>query len=120
MAASGKPILVRPDGKVVQLKVEGHVPVLDDSCKVFTKERFSEGRASQEIVRNAADEDQLDELVSDDACHEYLRRRKTEDLISEAASAQHQFTHFYKVSFLQNLPACKDDGSTCSSEAHRN
>ena len=56
------------------------------------------------ISRNCsqcADEDQLDELVSDDACHEYLRRRKTEDLISEAASAQHQFTHFTKY------PSCR-------------
>jgi hypothetical protein len=49
----------------------------------------------------AADEDQLDELVSDDACHEYLWRRKTEDLISEAASAQHQLTHFPKY------PSCR-------------
>ena len=32
--ANGKPILVRPDDNVVELKVEGHVPVLVDSCKV--------------------------------------------------------------------------------------
>ena len=95
--------------EVVQLKVEGHVPVLDDSCKVFTKERFQKdghlkklfamptSQSSASAAREeAADEDQLDELVSDDACHEYLWRRKTEDLISEAANAQHQFTHFPK------------------------
>ena len=31
--ANGNPILVRPDEKVVQLRGEGHVPVLDDSCQ---------------------------------------------------------------------------------------
>ena len=40
----GKPILVRPDDKVVQLKIEGHLPVLDDTCKVFTKEQFQKDK----------------------------------------------------------------------------
>ena len=110
--ANGNPILVRPDEKVVQLRVEGHVPVLDDSCKVFTKEQFhkdkhlrklfamptSRSRRSSEIEE---DEEQLDELVSDDVSHEYARSKKPEDLIAEAASAKHQFTHFPKNPFCR-------------------
>ena len=42
--ANGKPILVRPDDKVVQLKIEGHVPVLDDSCKVYPKDQFQKDK----------------------------------------------------------------------------
>ena len=42
--ANGKPILVRPDDKVVQLKMEGHVPVLDDTCKVYSKEQFQKDK----------------------------------------------------------------------------
>ena len=42
--ANGKPILVRPDDKVVQLKIEGHVPILDDSCKVYPKDQFQKDK----------------------------------------------------------------------------
>ena len=45
---------------------------------------------------DAEDDDQLDELVADDAQQEYIRSRKTEDLLAEAASTQHQYTHFPK------------------------
>ena len=110
--ANGNPILVRPDDKVVQLRVEGHVPVLDDSCQVFTKEQFhkdkhlrklfamptSRSRLSENVE---ADEEQLDELVTDDVSHEYARSKKPEDLIAEAASAKHQFTHFPKNPFCR-------------------
>ena len=47
----------------------------------------------------AQDEEQLDELVEDDAQQEYIRSRKTEDLLAEAASTQHQYTHFPKNPF---------------------
>ena len=47
------------------------------------------------------DEEQLDELVSDDVSHEYARSKKPEDLIAEAASAKHQFTHFPKNPFCR-------------------
>ena len=71
---------------VVQLKIEGHLPVLDDTCKVFTKEQFQKDKhvkklfamptsqsSSKAMREEAEDEDQLDELVSDDAQQEYLR-----------------------------------------------
>ena len=41
--ANGKPILVRPDDKVVQLKIEGHVPVLDDSLQGLSQRSISKG-----------------------------------------------------------------------------
>ena len=105
--AGGKPILVRPDDKVVELRVEGHVPVLDDSCKVFPKERYRKDKqlkklfampTSQSCPAHEAEEDEelLDELVPEDDSHEYARSRKPEDLIAEATSAKHQFTHFPK------------------------
>ena len=70
----GKPILVRPNDKVVQLKIEGHVPVLDDTCKVFTKEQFQKDKHLKKLFAmptsqssskakhdDAEDDDQLDE-----------------------------------------------------------
>ena len=48
----------------------------------------------------AEDEEQLDELVEDDAQQEYVRSRKTEDL-AEAASTQHQYTHLPKTPFCR-------------------
>ena len=112
--ANGKPILVRPDDKVVQLKIEGHVPVLDDSCKVYPKDQFQKDKhlrklfamptsqSSSKAKRDEAqDEEQLDELVEDDAQQEYIRSRKTEDLLAEAASTQHQYTHFPKNPFCR-------------------
>ena len=112
--ANGKPILVRPDDKVVQLKIEGHVPILDDSCKVYPKDQFQKdkhlkklfamptSRSSSKAKRDEAqDEEQLDELVEDDAQQEYIRSRKTEDLLAEAASTQHQYTHFPRTPFAE-------------------
>ena len=112
--ANGKPILVRPDDKVVQLKIDGHVPVLADSCKVFTKEQFQKDKHLRKLFAmptsqssskskrdEAGDEEQLDELVDDDAQQEYVRSRKIEDLLAESASAQHQYTHFPKNPFCR-------------------
>jgi hypothetical protein len=122
--ANGKPILVRPDDKVVQLKIEGHVPVLDDSCKVYPKDQFQKDKhlrklfamptsqSSSKAKRDEAqDEEQLDELVEDDAQPEYIRSRKTEDLLAEAASTQHQYS-FPQEPILQDLPTSKNDGPT--------
>ena len=107
--ANGKPILVRPDDKVVQLKIDGHVPVLDDTCKVYPKEQFQKDKhlkkllamptsqSSPKAARDVEqDSDQLDELVADDDQQEYIRSRKAEDL-----RAQHQYTHFPKNPFCR-------------------
>ena len=114
--ANGNLILVRPDDKVVQLKIEGHVPILDDTCKVYTKKQFqqdkhlkklfamptSQPQSSSKAKRDdAEDEEQLDELVADDAQQEYVRSRKAEDLLAEAASTQHQHTHVPKNPFCR-------------------
>ena len=72
---------------------------MDDSCKVYPKDQFQKdkhlkklfamptSRSSSKAKRDEAqDEEQLDELVEDDAQQEYIRSRKTEDLLAEAAS----------------------------------
>ena len=73
--ANGKPIVVRPDDKVVQLKIEGHVPVLDDSCKVYPKDQVQKNNHLRKLFAmptsqsnskakrdEAEDEEQLDWL----------------------------------------------------------
>ena len=102
--ANGKPILVRPDDNVVELKGEGHVPVLDDSCKVFSKEKYKKDKHLKKLfamptsqscpAQESEDEELLHELVPEDDSHD--RSRKPEDLIAEAASAKHEFMHFPK------------------------
>ena len=81
------------------------MPVLDDSCKVFPKEKCRKDKqlkklfampTSQSCPAQSEDDELLDELVPEDDSHEYARSRKPEDLIAEAASAKHQFTHFPK------------------------
>ena len=111
--AGGLPILIRPDGKVIELKIEGYVPVLDDSCKAVSQKKY---RKSKQLCRlfampgvnpslsvaAAHDSDGgIDELVDDDEGTEYVRSRKEEDLIAEAKTAQHQFTHFPKNPFCR-------------------
>ena len=59
-------------------------------------------RSSSKAKKDEAqDEEQLDELVEDDAQQEYIRSRKTEDLLAEAASTQHQYTHFPRTHFAE-------------------
>jgi len=112
--ANGKLILVRPDDKVVQLKIEGHVSVLDDTCKACTKKQFQKDKHLKKLFAmptsqssskskrdDAEDEEQLDELVADDAQQEYVRSRKTENLLAGAASTQHQYTHVPKNPFCR-------------------
>ena len=50
---------------------------------------------------DAEDDDQLDEVAADDAQQEYIRSRKMEDLLAEAAGTQHQYTHFPKKPFCR-------------------
>ena len=102
--ADGKPMLVRPDDKVVELRVEGHVPVLDDSREVFPQEKYRKDKQLKKLfamptsqscpAQESKDDELLGELVPEDDSHEYARSRKPGDLIAEAASAKHQFTHF--------------------------
>ena len=73
--ANGTPILVRPDEKIVQLRVDGHVPVLDSDCKVFGKGKFKKDKPLKKLfalpgaVSSPSDkkEDEgIDEEVPDD------------------------------------------------------
>ena len=111
--AGGLPILIRPDGKVIELKIEGYVPVLGDSCQAVSQKKYRKGKQLCRLfampgvnpslsVAAAHDSDGgIDELVDDDEGTEYVRSRKEADLIAEAKTAQHQFTHFPKN------PVCK-------------
>ena len=46
--AGGLPILIRPDGKLIELKIEGYVPVLDDSCEAVSQKKY---RKSKQLCR---------------------------------------------------------------------
>ena len=81
--------------------------ILDDSRKFCPKERYRKDKqlkklfampTSQSRLEKEVEDDDglLDELVPEDDSHEYARSRKPEDLIAEASSAKHQFTHFPK------------------------
>ena len=87
---------------------------MDDTCKVYPKEQFQKdehlkklfamptSQSSSKAKRDdAEDGEQLDELVADDAQQEDVRSRKTEDLLAEAASTQHQYAQFPKKTFCR-------------------
>eukprot|EP00438_Fugacium_kawagutii_P032471 Skav227707 [mRNA] locus=scaffold79:113922:114407:+ [translate_table: standard] len=131
--AGGKPIMVRPDNKVVELQVDGHVPVLNDRCKVFNKKSFRKDQPFQELFamankgsRNShefaaassagAEGDPMDEGVPDEEDERYVRSRSTAELEREAQSASHQFTRFPKEPFVQGVPKGTHDGAACAEE----
>ena len=105
-----RPFLVRPDGCAVVLKIDGHVPVLDDTCEVkcrteFNPECIGNLLAVAAVSRDAREpesEDAIDE--SGDADEEearVVRSMKLADLTVEAASKEHQFLHFPKNPFCR-------------------
>ena len=106
--SGGQPILVRPDGKVTILEIDGHVPVLNESCKVVPKKFFKKDRPLQADCRNShefatagVEGQPLDEQVPQGEDEAYVRSRSTIDLEQEAMSASHQFTHFPKNPFCK-------------------
>lgn len=120
--AGGKPILVRPDQKVVELEVDGHVPVLNDRCKIFKKKQYRKDRPLQELFamankgsdchdRNSQEfamagaerpeGEPMDEGVPEGEDEAYVRSRSSAELEQEAMSASHQFTHFPKNPFCK-------------------
>ena len=38
--ADGKPYFIRPDHQVIELNVDGRVPVIDSSCRVLNSKQF--------------------------------------------------------------------------------
>ena len=101
--ANGIPILVRPGEKIVQLRVDGHVPVLDSDCKVFGKGQFKKDKPLKKLFAmpgaissqsDKREEEGLDEEVPDDDESRLVRSRKVGDLMRQAQSGKHQFHHF--------------------------
>ena len=108
--ANGVPILVRPDEKIVQLRVDGHVPVLDSDCKVFGKGKFKKDKPLKKLFAlpgaisspsDKKEDEGIDEEVPDDEESRLVRSRKVGDLMREAQSAKHQFHHFPKNPFCK-------------------
>ena len=108
--ANGTPILVRPDEKIVQLRVDGHVPVLDSECKVFGKGKFKKDKPLKKLFAmpgaisspsDKKEDEGIDEEVPDDEESRLVRSRKVGDLMREAQSAKHQYHHFPKNPFCK-------------------
>lgn len=105
-AHGSPPILIRPDRKIVQLKVEGHVPVLDDECSVMTFKQYKNQHLLKELMAMAGmrpspddverGENGVDEGSPDTEEDRHIRSRKTADLMEEVKTLQHQYTHFPK------------------------
>ena len=91
--ADGKPYFIRPDLGVIELSVDGRVPVIDSSCKVLNSRQFKKDCSLLTMVSARAAEAE-DEGVAPDSETEYIRSRKASDLDHEASSKAHQFCHY--------------------------
>ena len=102
--ADGKPYFIRPDLGVIQLSVDGRVPVIDSSCR---RQQFKKDcsllKLFAMVSAKAADveEEGVDEGIPADSETEYVRTRKAADLEAEASSGSHQFCHYAKNLFCK-------------------
>ena len=84
---------------VIELNVEGRVPVIDSSCRVLNSKQFKKDcdllRLFAMVSARAAEaeDDGIEEGVAQDSETEYIRSRKASDLELEASSKAHQFCH---------------------------
>ena len=105
--ADSRPYFIRPDHKVIELKIDGWVPVIDPSCKVISGKQFKKDCKLAQLFAMAsrsADPEEpegVDEGVAADEESEYVRSRKTADLEVEAKSSHHQFCHYPKNPFCK-------------------
>ena len=105
--ADGRPYFIRPDMGVIELNVDGRVPVIDSSCRVLNSGQFKKDcdllRLFAMVAAKAegADEEGVDEGVAHDSETEYVRSRKASDLEQEACSKSHQFCHYPKNPFCK-------------------
>jgi len=115
--ADGKPYFIRPHLGVIELNVDGRVPVIDASCKVLNSREFRKDcnllRLFAMVSARAAEaeEEGVDEGVVPDSETDYIRSRKASDLEKEASSREHQFCHYPKKSILRSLPEGAHDGA---------
>ena len=105
--ADGKPYFIRPHLGVIELNVDGRVPVIDASCKVLNSREFRKDcnllRLFAMVSARAAEaeEEGVDEGVVPDSETDYIRSRKASDLEKEASSREHQFGHYPKNPFCK-------------------
>ena len=105
--ADGRPYFIRPDMGVIELNVEGRVPVIDSSCRVLNSKQFKKDcdllRPFAMVSARAAEaeDDGIEEGVAQDSETEYIRSRKASDLEHEASSKAHQFCHYPKNPFCK-------------------
>ena len=105
--ADGRPYFIRPDMGVIELNVDGRVPVIDSSCRVLNSGQFKKDCdllrlfAMVAAKAEAAEEEGVDEGVAHDSETEYIRSRKAADLEQEACSKSHQFCHYPKNPFCK-------------------
>ena len=104
--ADGKPYFIRPHLGVIELNVDGRVPVIDASCKVLNSREFRKDcnllRLFAMVSARAAEaeEEGVDEGVVPDSETDYIRSRKASDLEKEASSRE-QFCHYPKNPFCK-------------------
>ena len=105
--ADGRPYFIRPDMGVIELNVDGRVPVIDSSCRVLNSGQFKKDcdllRLFAMVAAKAegAEDEGVDEGVAHDSETEYVRSRKASDLEQEACSKSHQFCHYPKNPFCK-------------------
>ena len=112
--ADGKPYFIRPHLDVIELNVDGRVPVIDASCKVLNSREFRKDcnllRLFAMVSARAAEaeEEGVDEGVVPDSETDYIRSRKASDLEKEASS---RVLPLLQKSILQSLPEGAHDGA---------
>ena len=120
--ADSKPYFIRPDHKVIELNVDGRVPLIDSSCKVINGKQFKKDCKLVKLFAMASRSSDADEAegvdkgVPTDDEAEYVRSRGASDLEAEAKTSHHQFCHIPKNPLLQGLPKGKHDGAACQKE----
>ena len=105
--ADGRPYFIRPDMGVIELNVDGRVPVIDSSCRVLNSGQF---KKDCDLLRlfvmvsaraEGAEAEGVDEGVAQDSETDYIRSRKASDLELEACSKSHEFCHYPKSPFCK-------------------
>ena len=103
---SGKaPIMVRPDGALIQLKVDSHVPYMDSSCEA--EPSLSAVAASKPAPAPVHDEGIDEGDDPNDEIERFVRPRKEEDLVAEASTKKHLFAHYPKNPFCRTCQRAK-------------
>ena len=88
--ADGKPYFIRPDLGVIELSVDGRVPVIDSSCRALNSKQFKKDCNLLKLFALASaraaepEEEGVDEGIPADGEAEYIRTRKAADLEAEA------------------------------------